>query len=70
MITEEIILSDVCLKYNCSIEQLRGSRRGDNLPKARKEVSIKLRSLGYSLPHIGRVLNKEHTTILSHVRPS
>jgi chromosomal replication initiation ATPase DnaA len=62
------ILEEVTKNYSCTVQQLRSRQRASNLVKARRRVSRRLRQHGMSYPKIGRVLNKDHTTIMHHLR--
>jgi chromosomal replication initiation ATPase DnaA len=62
------ILEEVTKNYSCTVQQLRSPQRASHLVKARRRVSRKLRQQGMSYPQIGRVLNKDHTTIIHHLR--
>jgi hypothetical protein len=48
-----------------TLEQLRGRGRGRNEVAVRRIVAAYLRRRGCSLPEIGRVVNRDHTTVLN-----
>lgn len=50
------------------LKALRSDSRLLELIEVRHDIAIEARKLGYSLPAIGRALNRDHTTILHHVR--
>lgn len=66
---ERSICEEVCAKHNVTMPQLMGQRRCAEFVDARWEVAWRLdRELGYSLPMIGKVLSKDHTTVINMLR--
>ncbi len=53
-----------------TVDQMRGRRKGRELVEVRRIVAAYLRRRGCSLPEIGRVLNRDHTTVLNLLRAS
>lgn len=51
-----------------TVEQMRGRGKGRELVGVRRIVAAYLRRRGCSLPEIGRVVNRDHTTVLSLLR--
>ena len=51
-----------------TVEQVRGRGKGRELVEVRRIVAAYLRSRGCSLPEIGRVLNRDHTSVLHLLR--
>jgi len=45
-----------------------GEGRHREAVRARRVVCVLAREAGWSLPHIGRVLRRDHTTVLHHLR--
>ncbi len=54
-------------KYGRTIKQLRGECRDRDLVQIRKRIAREGRHRRYSFPQIGRALNRDHSTIISHV---
>ena len=60
-----VILDEVASDFGHSVDLLRSNRRGDRLPKARLEAMRRLRAeLKLSFPAIGKLLNKDHSTVI------
>ncbi len=53
-----------------TVDQMRGRRKGRELVEVRRIVAAYLRRRGCSLPEIGRVLNRDHTSVLNLLRAS
>ncbi len=51
-----------------TLEQVRGRGKGRGLVEVRRIVAAYLRRRGCSLPEIGRVLNRDHTSVLNLLR--
>jgi len=51
-----------------TVEQVRGRGKGRELVEVRRIVAAYLRRRGCSLPEIGRVLNRDHTSVLNLLR--
>lgn len=62
------ILKNVCRQYGVTPNELRGQARNKNLLSARVEFSRLGRMQGWSLPLIGRLLNRDHTTVLYYLK--
>jgi hypothetical protein len=63
------IMKEVCEKYGVRLADLKSCRRTRNLVIPRHEVSYRLRmETGLSMPAIGRLLDRDHTTILHGVK--
>ena len=67
MSPEERLLR-VCEKHGISTEMLRCHRRDKALVAARRECCVELRTLGLSLPNIGKLMNRDHTSVLHHLK--
>lgn len=68
MNTVDDVIFDVCQKYNCTLDVLRGNRTGEDLPKARKEISVRLAELGISQSGIGRIMHLDPSTVCRHLQ--
>lgn len=63
------IKEDVCERHGISLAGLEGPRRSAKYAAARGEFCRLAYSFeGISLPAIGRAINRDHTTVLHHVR--
>lgn len=61
-------LDIVCNEHSVSKEDLRSHSRKPHLVRARWDAMKLLRARGLSLPAIGRLLNRHHTTVLDGLR--
>ena len=52
------------------VTEIRSQSRRQDLVERRWEIAVAARAKGYSLPSIGRALNRDHTTILHALRQS
>lgn len=67
-VTQDKIFHAVARKYGVTIEDIRGKRRTREIAQARHVCIYIMRTVtDMSLPSIGRVFNRDHTTILSSV---
>lgn len=58
------VANEVARKHGLSdLEYLTSKRRTQGMARARQEVMAELRKLGWSLPRIGRIMNRDHSTI-------
>ena len=48
-------------------ERVRGPKRDVELVAVRRRIIHRLRVAGYSLPEIGRTINRDHTTVMHHL---
>lgn len=64
------ILAEIAQKHGVRISEIRGPRRQRALVLARHEYCVRLYSEmpQLSLPSIGRIINRDHTTVLYAVR--
>lgn len=62
------LIEAVAENHSVSVGALKGSSRVQHLVDARFEVIRHARTKGFSMPAIGRALNRDHTTILSACR--
>lgn len=65
-VTYEIV-SDVSARYGLSIELIVGRCRAHSLLLARIEIAKRLRERGYKKAQIGRVLNRDPSTVVFYI---
>ena len=66
--TPEIILQEVSNFYTIPVEKLRGSGRSRDMVQPRQVAMYLVRKLtDYSLPEIGKVFSRDHTTVLHSI---
>ncbi len=58
------IVASVGRDFGLSLEDMIGAGRNRHMAKARFIAYRLLRNLGLSTPHIGRILDKDHTTVM------
>jgi len=59
------VLEDVCAQFNISMNDLLSPRRDKRATSARKTAYWRLKNeTQWSLPQIGRLMKKDHTTVL------
>lgn len=63
------ILNQVCLEKGISIEQLLGKQRKSQFVNARKQCARSLRALNLSFPQIGKLMNRDHSSIIHYINP-
>ncbi len=65
-VTVDKILTNVSRHYSVSVEDLKGKKRTQNLAMARHISAYIIRTMTeMSLPAIGKVFNRDHTTIIN-----
>lgn len=62
------IIATVASECGILPPDILGSSRKPHIAHPRQEVMRRLRELGYSYPRIGRILARDHTTVLHGVR--
>lgn len=62
------LIENVAKLYRTIPEEVMGRGREGALPNARHTVYWCLRQAGLSLPAIGRVMDRDHSTVLSGIR--
>jgi chromosomal replication initiator protein len=63
------IIDEVALYWDVSSEDLLGPCRARDFTTPRFEAMHRMREeLGFSYPHIGRVFNRDHTSVLHGIR--
>lgn len=67
--TMRAILQDVSERRRVSVKDLLGESRAHNIARPRQEAMALMYATGkYSLPRIGAVFNRDHTTVLHACR--
>lgn len=68
--TPHVLLREVAQSHGLTVRDLRGDRRSAPYVRARREaiVAIKAAFPAISLPRIGSLMGRDHTTILHHLR--
>jgi chromosomal replication initiator protein len=63
------VLRAVAAEFGCTLEDLLGEGRPAEIALARHAaMALGRRVLGYSLPKLGRLLRRDHTTVLYGIR--
>ena len=63
------IIAQVAEQYDLTPETIVGHRRSPaRVIEARRQVAVRLRQEGWSLPQIGAAVNRDHTTVLDQLR--
>lgn len=68
-LTGKQILSAVCHHMRIHPAEIRGKSRDARIVQARVMIAQRMRDNGYTLPRIGRILNRHHTTVMSYLDP-
>lgn len=65
------IIQTVALEYQVSVSEIVGKRRTGHIVSARHEAIRRVaRETGWSLPRIGKVFNRDYTTVLHALDPA
>lgn len=64
----DVDIADVCARHNVTLDDVRARRRDLQPVRARQELCSVLHHGGWSLPRIGRLIGRDHSTILHAVR--
>ena len=62
------LVKEAARDFKLRIEDLTGPSRRADLCRIREVIYYRAHAEGHSLPQIGRVFNRDHTTILSGIR--
>lgn len=62
------IAEQVAVKHDLSLADLKSASRMKPLARARFEYFARAHEAGFSLPQIGRTMNRDHTTVLNGIR--
>jgi chromosomal replication initiation ATPase DnaA len=57
-------IGEIAYKYGYTAEDIVGEKRYRRLVKVRRECVGMLREKGYSTTEIGRIMNRDHSTIV------
>lgn len=63
-----VIQARAAARYGITIDELLGPGREQHVAAARKEAMQDSRRLGLSYPVIGKLFNRDHTTVMAAVR--
>ena len=67
--TVEHVIAQVCKKYGLSEEDIKGRKKTKEIAMARHICIYIIRKLtDLSLPAIGRILGRDHTTVMSSLQ--
>lgn len=58
------IVSEVETEYGLEYGDLASKKASRHISNARREAVLKLREISLSFPDIGRLLNRDHTTVM------
>lgn len=64
----QAVIEAIATETQHPVHALLGKRRSADLVIARAKLALELRSHGLSLPQIGTILNRDHSTIVYHLR--
>jgi chromosomal replication initiation ATPase DnaA len=63
------IIAEVAAAHDVTPAEITGPRRFPHLVEARREAMTRVRNeLGYSYPHIGRIFNRDHSSVIWSLR--
>lgn len=62
------LVEDAAREAGCTVAQILGPQRSRTITEARWQAMLAAYEGGFSLPQIGRVFNRDHTTVLHAVR--
>jgi len=63
-----IAMNDIAKKYDYTAEDIIGKNRSRKLVEIRRKCAVMLREKGYSTTEIGRIMNRDHSTIVHSLR--
>lgn len=55
-------------RYHVTVDEMLSDSREEPRPRARQALWLELYHRGWSLPRIGRVIGRDHTTVLTGIR--
>jgi chromosomal replication initiation ATPase DnaA len=64
----QIVLNEIADRHGVQKQLLTSDLRNEHLVRARQEAYSELYSLGFSSSHIGRILNRDHSTVLHGIK--
>lgn len=62
------IIDDTCSKHGLSKTEIISPRRQQRLMACRIEIARELSALGLSTPQIGKLMNRDHSSILNQLK--
>lgn len=62
------VLQQVCEDWGITMDELKGKKRFNWYVKARKIAAYQLSARGFSSTSIGKILKKDHSTILHYLK--
>lgn len=63
----QIIISDVCNRYQVTYEEVIGKRRSKYLIQAREQIAKAMHNQGFNYSDIGRSINRHPSTIIHSI---
>lgn len=64
----QIVLNEIAERHGVARELLTSDLRSEHLVRARQEAYYELYALGFSSSHVGRILNRDHSTVLHGIK--
>ena len=61
----EYLIAEICARHLVSVEDVRGPSRAQSIFNARKAIVVALDAAGKSSVEIGRIVNRDHTSVLA-----
>lgn len=61
-------IGEIAYKYGFTVEDMLGTRRFKKMVAVRRECIAMLRAKGYSTTEIGRIMNRDHSTIVTSLQ--
>lgn len=61
-------IGEIAYKYGFTVEDMLGTRRFKKMVAVRRECIGMLRAKGYSTTEIGRIMNRDHSTIVTSLQ--
>lgn len=65
-----VAAKEIAIKNYCTVQEILNGDRSKHIHKAFRELCIHLRESGLSYQSIGRLLNRDHSTIMEAVKQS
>lgn len=62
------IIQETCFEFGITEELLKGQQRKRSLVDARQKCAKRLQETGMSYPQIGKLMNRDHTSIMHLVK--
>lgn len=63
------LLRQISLERNIDIPSIVGRYNYDYLVEVRREYCVRARELGLGTPMIGKILERDHATVMYHLNP-